>query len=102
MIPLPPQPPNPSLTVADSNHTLYFPLIQTQTLLPHPQPLHLLLRLELFLLSPSSTIFTVSLSGSVVETCRSGLPKGRTLARPFTLCPNQRNTKTLTGKKMRD
>lgn len=46
---------------------------------------------RLLLPSPSCfqsplTILTVSLSGSVVETCHSGLPKGRTSVLPFPLC----------------
>lgn len=42
----------------------------------------------------SFTIFTVSLSDSVVETCHSGLPKGRTLVLPFTLYQNNDNSLT--------
>lgn len=53
-----------------------------------------------YLISPPSpsfhfsfTIFTVSLSDSVVETCHSGLPKGRTLVLPFALCQKNNEKK---------
>ena len=45
--------------------------------------------------SSSFTIFTVSLSDSVVETCHSGLPKGRTLALPFRPVPKLTKTVSL-------
>lgn len=38
----------------------------------------------------SFLIFTVSLSDSVVETCHSGLPKGRTPVLPCALCQKKR------------
>lgn len=67
-------------TVDDSNHHIFVHSFRPIPTSPPSVPL-----------SPSSfhssfTIFTVSLSGSVVETCHSGLPKGRTLVLPFTLC----------------
>lgn len=81
----------PPPTVDDSNHHIFVHSFRPIPTSPPSVPL-----------SPSSshssfTIFTVSLSGSVVETCHSGLPKGRTLVLPFTLC-QQNKTKTISLK----
>lgn len=44
----------------------------------------------------SSPIFTVSLSDSVVETCHSGLPKGRTPVLPCALCEKKKKRENIT------